>query len=324
VEVEDILHFSRFSEQEELFKSAEERLNNLGETWGASSTASVTNLAPAAIPAGAERKVMCHLHIAAFRQPKRWWLSAANLTLELELNGDDNACFAGTGNSWVITRPTLLASILQVDPAVTNGLSSYLSSGKHLSIVCPETTWNTKAAITSTGVFQIPIQRGFSTLSCLQFSFWSGKAGTKEVTCFQHPLYGAVPDTTNDDFSYHVSVGSSRWPAQDVVGVAEAWYRTRMALTLFDHDASREIGITPHGFRSEDGIFCVNMSRVLEDPSLGHSGVSTLGSQSLVLHLKNLLAPVTIDGVEQPRLIFVSCRYDATVEIGKEGCRAYS
>jgi hypothetical protein len=267
---------------------------------------------------------MCHLHIAAFRQPKRWWLSAANLTLELELNGDDNACFAGTGNSWVITRPTLLASILQVDPAVTNGLASYLSSGKHLSIVCPETTWNTKVAITSTGVFQIPIQRAFSTLSCIQFSFWSGKAGTKEVSCFQHPLYGAVPDTTNDDFSWSVSVGSTRWPTQDCVGCAEAWYRTRMALTLFDHDASREIGITPHGFRSEDGIFCVNMSRVLEDPSLGHSGVSTLGSQSLVLHLKNLLAPIVIDGVEQPRLIYISCRYDSIVTISQEGCRVYS
>jgi hypothetical protein len=133
-----------------------------------------------------------------------------------------------------------------------------------------------------------------------------------------------VPNTTNDDFAWHASVGSSRWPTQDCVGVAEAWYRTRMAMTLFDHDASREIGITPHGFRSESGVFCVNRSRVLEDQSLGHSGVSTLGAQSLVLHLKNLLAPVTIDGVEQPRLIYISCRYDSIVTISQEGCRVYS
>ena len=33
---------------------------------------------------------------------------------------------------------------------------------------------------------------------------------------------------------------------------------------------------------------------------------------------------VAVDGVEQPRLLFVTCRYDATIEIGKEGCRAYS
>mgnify|MGYP000279774888 CR=1 FL=1 len=35
-------------------------------------------------------------------------------------------------------------------------------------------------------------------------------------------------------------------------------------------------------------------------------------------------ARAVVEGVEQPRLLFVSCRYDATVEIGKEGCRAYS
>jgi hypothetical protein len=35
-------------------------------------------------------------------------------------------------------------------------------------VVCPETTWNTKAAITSTGVFQVPIQRGFSTRCFLE------------------------------------------------------------------------------------------------------------------------------------------------------------
>jgi hypothetical protein len=32
----------------------------------------------------------------------------------------------------------------------------------------------------------------------------------------------------------------------------------------------------------------------------------------------------TSEGVELPRLFFVSCRYDSIVEIGQEGCRVYS
>jgi hypothetical protein len=212
--------------------------------------------------------------------------------------------------------------VFVVDPSVTSGLASYLNTGKSISIVCDRTTWNTKAAITSTGTFSLPIQRGFSILSGLRFSLYTGKAGTKEVTCLQHPLYGEVPDSTTDQFAWSVAVGGTRWPTQDCVGVAEAWYRTRMALSLFM--GSKEIGITPHAFRSESGVFCVNMARVIEDENIAHSGISTLNGANLVLHLKNLPAPIAIEGQEQPRTIFVSCIYDSIFSISQEGVRVYS
>ena len=79
VEVEDITYHSRFAQQEEMFLSAEQRLNNLGETWGATSDATVANLTASPIPAGEERRVLCSFHIAAFRQPKRWWLAACSI-----------------------------------------------------------------------------------------------------------------------------------------------------------------------------------------------------------------------------------------------------
>jgi hypothetical protein len=43
-----------------------------------------------------------------------------------------------------------------------------------------------------------------------------------------------------------------------------------------------------------------------------------------VLHFKHMPDAATAEGVELPRLLYVSCRYDATVEIGKEGCRVSS
>jgi hypothetical protein len=68
----------------------------------------------------------------------------------------------------------------------------------------------------------------------------------------------------------------------------------------------------------------LTLSKVLEDEKIGHSGLSTLNSSNLVLHFKNMPDAAVVEGAEQPRLLFVTCRYDAVVEIGKEGCRAYS
>jgi hypothetical protein len=324
VEVEDITYYSRFAQQEEMLLSAEERLNNLGETWGATDAATVAFLAPSPIPAGEERRVMCSFHIAAFRQPKRWWLAATSIVLELELNGDADYCFAGLGANWTITRPVLHASIFQVDPAVTSGIASFLNAGRMLSIMCPASTYNLKAAITNSSSFSLPVQRGFSVLACIQFSIFMSRPGKKECVTFDHPLAGATPGAANDLFSYHVSLGSSRWPTVDCTGVAEAWYRTRMAISLLDKNGSKELSIAPHAFRAESAIFILNLSRVLEDETIGHSGLSTMNSQNLVLQFKNRPDAVTTDGVEWQRLFYVRCRYDSVVQVGKEGCRVYS
>jgi hypothetical protein len=324
VEVEDITYNSRFTQQQELLLSAEQRLNNLGETWCASSDATVANLLPLAIPGGEERRVMCQFHIAAFKQPKRWWLAACSIVLELALNPDSDYCFAGAGASWTISRPVLLASVFQTDPAMTSQVASYLSSGKYLTIMCPTRTYNVKAAITNSSSYQIALMRGFSKLACITFSIFLSKAGKKECVTFDSPLAGATPNSTNDKFGYWVSLGSSRWPTNDVEGVCESWMRTRLALSLMDRNSGQEISITPHRFRNEHAVYMVNLSKVLEDERVGHSGLSTMNGSNLVLHFKHMPDPTVINSAEQPRVLFVTCHYDAVVEIGKEGCRAYS
>jgi hypothetical protein len=97
-----------------------------------------------------------------------------------------------------------------------------------------------------------------------------------------------------------------------------------MALTLLDRNSGQEISITPGAFRSESAVFILNLSKVLEDEKIGHSGLSTMNSSNLVLHFKNMPDAAVIEGVEQPRLLFVSARFDTVIEIGREGCRANS
>ena len=91
-----------------------------------------------------------------------------------------------------------------------------------------------------------------------------------------------------------------------------------------NRDGSHEISLSPHQFRSDGAVFSLNLSKVLEDPTIGHSGLSTMNSQNLVLHFKNVPDAATVEGAELPRLLFVTCRYDSIVEIGQDGCRVYS
>ena len=161
-------------------------------------------------------------------------------------------------------------------------------------------------------------------LAGITFSLYMSRPGTKECVTFDHPLAGAAPTGTNDGFGYHVSLGSSRWPTVDCEGVAEQWYRTRMAVSIMDRDGSHEISLSPLQFRSEGAVFSLNLSKVLEDPTIGHSGISTMNSQNLVLHFKNMPDAATVEGAELPRLLFVTCRFDSITEIGQDGCRVYS
>jgi hypothetical protein len=174
------------------------------------------------IPAGDERRLMCPFHIAAFKQTKRSWLAACSIVLELELNADNDYCFGGTGNVWSITRPALHASIFHCDPAVTSSFANFLHNGRVLSVMCPSSTYNTKAALTTSSSYSLPIQRGFSVLACIEFSLVMSRPAKKECITFDHPLAGAVPNSTNDHFAFHAALGSSRWPTQDVLGVAAA------------------------------------------------------------------------------------------------------
>jgi hypothetical protein len=97
-----------------------------------------------------------------------------------------------------------------------------------------------------------------------------------------------------------------------------------MCLSLIDKHGSKDISITPHSFRAESPVFMLNLSKVLEDETIGHSGLSTTNAQNLVLQFKNMPNAAETDGIELPRLLFVSCRYDSIVEVGQEGCRVCS
>jgi hypothetical protein len=181
-----------------------------------------------------------------------------------------------------------------------------------LSYNCPATAFCMKAAVTSS-TFSLPIARGFSRLSSVAFSFYTGVG--KEAITFNHPLAGAAPAGDNDLLRYHLSIGSMRTPTFDVEGVCEQWYRTRMAMQILDRD-DNTIDISPHDFRNTRGVFMLNLERAVnEDPDVGHTGQTTRNGSQLTIQLKGCQDPV---GANQ-LMVFVTCFYDSIVQLSASG-----
>ncbi len=102
---------------------AQRRYNNTAEAWGGANLAagldSPVHIDP--IEADSEMTVVVHLMSSFLGQGKMIPLSMVPVILELEL-GELNDCFSGGGNSWEISRPRLVADVLQVDQALQKAM----------------------------------------------------------------------------------------------------------------------------------------------------------------------------------------------------------
>ena len=102
-------------------------------------------------------------------------LSMLPVILELEL-GELDDCFDGSGNQWEISRPRLVADVLQIDQALMNSYSSHVLAGRSLPL-CLTGLYSLKSAVpTGSSLYSFPVARGFTRLSTVYLSFWDGMA----------------------------------------------------------------------------------------------------------------------------------------------------
>ncbi len=150
IEIEDVSDYGRMHQMRQMLKSSAEQMSDLCEGWGGTELATqidIDNNEP--IPAGGERRVLCHFYSSLFNQPKKLILSAmSNLTVELEL-GDDTLCFKEATAKYTILRPTFLCSVLSLQADVVNGFSKHLLGGFAISWNMPEAVFHMKATVTS-------------------------------------------------------------------------------------------------------------------------------------------------------------------------------
>ena len=97
-------------------------------------------------------------------------------------------------------------------------------------------------------------------------------------------------------------------------GVAEAWYRTKMAISILDRN-NKSLDITPYAFRNTRGVFALNLERALNEDDIGHTGQSTMNGNQLSLQLSG--CPAAVGG--NPMMLFVTCLFDSVVQLSASG-----
>ncbi len=282
------------------------RFNNTAESWGgaflASGLDSPVHVDP--IASDSERTVCVHLMSSFLGQGKMIPLSMVPVILELEL-GELNDCFAGGDNQWEISRPRLVADVLQVDQSLQNSYASHLLSGKSLPINMTG-LYSVKSAVpTGSSLYSFPIARGFTRLNTVYISFWDGTG--KYVNNFFSPLVGKINTTENDDFEFYLNVGSDRFPQFSVDSHQECFYRLRLARQIAQ--GTDAVSIAPHAYRTNKFITALNLEKAPGASS--HSGINTRSGSQLTLNLRNTGAATTCH---------VTLVYDQILDVSAAGC----
>jgi len=230
------------------------------------------------------------------------------ITVELEL-GDFHDCFAEevvhTDVFWTMIQPEILCDTLTVDPSLANSYASSLLSGKSLPISY-HSLFSFQSTIASTNAVSIPIQRGFSRLVALYFSFT--RAGQHFNTFFYAPIEGNEPTTASDTFHWSTQLGGDKQPVYDCRSIGESFYRLRKAQYITD-------GTDNFGLQFDD--YCTDsfVSAACFEKAGGsgasHTGVNTMG-QNLVLNLYNC-GPNAAS-------VHIVCHYDCVLSVTSGGC----
>jgi hypothetical protein len=310
--IEDIEEYGRVHEIFARLRSSAERYNDHAEGWGITAVHDSTLNNPGVadpIPGDKARTVVVKLLSSFLTQGKAIPLNMVPIVLELELD-EANAAFIGTGNSWYITQPRLIADVMTLDNALQNSYASHILQGKQLPFMM-HGLYSLRATIPAgSTMYSLPIARGFTRLSTCYFTFFDSTGGSW-VNYFTAPVAIAVGNTDNttdnDQCSWNITVGADRYPEFDCSSVQESWYRLSLAQLM--HTGSKTFSISPYQYRTTKFIGAMNFEKALGQS--GHSGVNTRSGSQLTLNFRGL--PARIDAIH------VILHYEVAVNVSAAG-----
>jgi hypothetical protein len=296
--IEDIEDYGRVHEIFARLRSSAERYNDHAEGWGIDAEHHCTLDQPGVadpIPGNKARTVVVKLLSSFLTQGKAIPLNMCPVVVELELDGDANAVFFGSGNSWYITQPRLIGDVITLDSALQNSYANHILTGKQLPFMM-HGLYSVRATIPQgSTMFSLPISRGFTRLSTCYYTFFSSTAGGSWVNYFAAPLTHAVGNTDNttetDSCSWNITIGADRYPEFDVSSIQESWHRLAVAQQM--HTSRETFSISPWQYRTTKFIGAMNFEKALGEA--GHTGVNTRSGSQLTLNFRGL--PAGIDTI---------------------------
>ena len=308
-EIENIEQHSRVNQMFNMLLPSARRIlqhrRDLGWSVTASNLRQPNPMDPSPIPHVASRRVMTPL-LSTFLSQGRWIpLSMVPVVLELELD-DAASAFDGTANNWTVTRSALLAAVCSVDQALMNSFSKHVLDGKSIPYSFHD-LYSLNASIADQTQFSLAINRGFTRLNTVYFSFI--RTGEKESTFFYHPLEGAeAPTDAIDIMKYNCTLGGDRYPQFDVECVQEQYYRLRLASLM--HTGTDSFSMSSLGFRKDGAIFAMNLEKA--PGTAGHTGDNTRSGSQLTINLQQCGAHAA--------QIHVILPFDCVLSVSAAGC----
>jgi hypothetical protein len=308
--IEDIEEYGRVFEMFSLLQSSARRYNARAETWGSTDLVSSTFNDPGRsdpIPGNSARTVVVKLLSSFLSQGKHIPLNMVPVVIELELSGADDA-FDGTGNSWYVTQPRLVADVLTLDNALQNSYASHILQGKQLPYLM-HGLYSVRATIPpGSTLYSLPVARGFTRLSTAYVSFWdsTGKFATR-FNSVVTPATGSPNTTDSDQCSWNITIGADRYPEFDVSSVQESWYRLGLAQLM--HTGKDSFSISPFQYRTDKWVGALSFEKALGQA--GHSGVNTRSGSQLTLNFRGLPAAINT--------IHVVLHYEVAVNVSAAG-----
>ena len=172
----------------------------------------------------------------------------------------------------------LFATLHTIDSALANSYASHVLKGNPLHLHYSSVV--ASRHLVNGSSFTISLVRGFTRLKQCFVVFV--KAGDKKTKTFHSP-FNATYNTDQDDFTWQISIGASRWPQRPCRGIAESFMRLRQAAGSF-------YGSSDHSISSADyanGCYLLGNNFEKVDSMASHSGISTKDGSIVQLTIEN-------------------------------------
>jgi hypothetical protein len=261
-------------------------------------------------PAEKKRVQMPFLTLGIFNQPKYLPGRFLNMVIECELTPDAASWLdstdeqAGSLLTWQLSDINILASVINLDPALDSMLADKVLSGE---IPLPIRTWVTQTQMITQPDFNITMTRGVSRLATVVVSYAKAETPTeKESNVLYFPVAHA------ESAEHQLQAGIKKIPSYPVRGCKEAYYRAKQALCV-SATSQHAYNFNYDRFIDDNYMAAFDCEAVCGQAEM--SGLNLRGGQQIFWTAKNIG-----DGTTKPTKAFMHLNYQAMVVMDASGC----
>ena len=158
----------------------------------------------------------------------------------------------------------------------------------------------------SAGNFDIAMSKNYTRLASL-FCTWNQVDPDLNAGTVKRVNTNYFPTASAETASWHLALGSQRIPDNDCVGISESWYRTQVAVGMYN-SLAHSAGVDEASYKSDTvllGIDCERLNSVMA------SGINLSGGQTTFLKCKGFGSTST----DVPRIATIFAHFEKVISI---------